>query len=199
MSSQKAKQSGFTLVEIASVMAVSGVLAVTGLPMINDYKARSAAASVQNNFAEALGQARTYAVSQGKLVKVCGSHDGKVCSNDAWSKGWLVHQGDSQSSNIAEQDIISAYQFEQAQYTLQVFDESWNSVNEIRFDTQGFNLAQQRLAATVCLPGANSEIDAVLIERTGRVRTSTSAGDRRTAAAVLGSASSGTFSQCNEA
>lgn len=167
--------------------------------MINDYKARAAAASVQNNFAEAVGQARTYAVSQGKLVKVCGSHDGKTCSDGAWSKGWLVHQGDSQSSTIAEQDIISAYQFQDARYAMQVFDENWQSVNEIRFDTQGFNLAQQRLAATLCLPGKNAEIDAVLIERTGRVRTSVSPGDRRTTSAVLDSTSSSTFSQCNPA
>lgn len=202
MSSQPTKQSGFTLIEMASVMAISGLLAVVGLPMVNDYKAQSVAAGAQKMFAEALVQARTMAVSHGKTVKICGSRDGKTCSDNAWSEGWLVYHGDGQTASgetITDHQIIADYRFEDTVYALQVFDEQWQDVHEIRFDTQGFNLAQQRLAATVCVLGSKAEADAVLIERTGRVRVSSYSDDRRAPAAVVGSASSSTSSQCKQA
>lgn len=201
MSSQRKSQSGFTFIEIASVMAISSLLAVMGMPLVNQFKADSAASGAQQNLAQALAHARTHAVSQGKTVKVCGSSDGLVCSDDAWSKGWLVHQSEQSSAGavIAAEDIISAYQFDDTTYAVRVYDEKWQAVNEIRFDTQGFNLAQQRLAATVCVPGASAEMDAMLIERTGRVRLSHSAADKAATAAVVSAARSNTFNQCNQA
>lgn len=200
MSSQKKSQSGFTFIEVASVMAVSGLLTVMGLPMVNQLQAESAASGAQQHFAEALAYARTHAVSQGKTVKVCGSSDGRVCSDNAWSQGWLVHQGEQTLGDpIAAVDIISTHQFDDATYAVKVYDEKWQAVNEIRFDTQGFNLAQQRLAATVCVPGATSAMDAVLIERTGRVRLSTTSADKAATTAVLDEARNVSSAQCKQA
>lgn len=200
MSNRKKAQAGFTFLEIVSVMAVSGVLATLGLPMVSQLQAQSAASGAQQVFAEALAQARSHAVAQGKTVKICGSRDGLVCSENAWSEGWLIHQGESSTSAaIAEQDVIAAYQFEEADYELQVFDEKWQSVNEIRFDTQGFNLAEQRLAATLCQPGLANKVDAVLVERTGRVRVGSAGIDQQHTAAALNSAAHNTSSQCNQA
>lgn len=197
MNSKKTKQSGFTFIEIMAVTAASGILAMLGLPMINDLKTQSAASGAQQMFADALAQARAHAVSQGEIVSVCGSSDGRVCNGDSWSNGWLIYSGSD--SSISSDNIISAYQFEDTHYSLQVFDEKWQGVNKIQFDTQGFNLAQQRLAATVCVPGLDAEIDAVLVERTGRVRLSGNASDRQATTAVMGSATSSTFDQCKQA
>lgn len=197
MSIKRARQSGFTFIEVMAVMAASGLLAVMGLPMINDLKTQSAANGAQKMFAEALAQARTHAVSQGEVVSMCGSSDGRVCNSDSWSDGWLIYSGND--SSISSDKIISAYQFEDANYALQVFDEKWQSVNQIQFDTQGFNLAQQRLAAAICVPGLDAKIDAVLVERTGRVRLSGNTSDGQAALTVINSTNSSAFDQCKQA
>ena len=202
MSKQESKQAGFTFLEIAGVMAVSGVLAAMGLPMVQQFQSQSAVSGAQNSFAESLAQARTFAVSQGTTVRVCGSVDGKACASNAWSEGWLVYSSDQSAVEgqvIAPENIVSHYQLGDSHYNVQVFDEQWQAVNEIRFDTQGFNLAQQRLAATVCLPGKHAQVDAVLVERTGRVRLSNNASDKAATQAVINNAQSSTFSQCNQA
>lgn len=202
MNNRAAKQSGFTFIEIVSVMAASGFLAMLSLPMLNDYKAQSAASGVQKSFADALAQARAYAVAQGQSVEVCGSSDGKSCSSDAWSDGWLVYSGDRKMAlgeSISSDQIISAYHFEDASHTLHVIDEESKAVNEIRFDVQGFNLAQQRLAASVCLPSDNVEAGAVLVERNGRIRLTNRAAGDKTSAVAANSISGSAFNQCNQA
>src|SRR5690606_17041952 len=92
MSTSIGKQRGFTMLELFSVVVVSGVLAMASMPLIQDYKEQHAAAGVQQKFAETLALARERAVGAGEAVFICASRDGETCAND-WASGWLVYHG----------------------------------------------------------------------------------------------------------
>lgn len=172
MSSPISKQRGFTMLELFSVVVVSGVLAAASAPLIKDFQGSYAAAGVQQKFAESLAQARERAVGAGQAIFVCGSDDGKTCATN-WAAGWLVYQG-TQAKNpgeaVAAEDVIEHVRTSVSDFRLNVVDESQLSVSKIGFDNRGFNAAQQRFMALSCKPGGDMEHDAVFVERSGRVR-----------------------------
>lgn len=172
MNSSISKQRGFTLLEVFSVAVVSGVLAMAGMPMIEDYQRKHAGADLQQTFAESLAVARERAVGAGTAVYLCASADGATCSSD-WKAGWLVYQGAQPTSPgdaVAEGDIIAHVKIEEASAGLQVLDENLEAVAAISFDSRGFNAASQRLTAMTCEAGGVLDAGAVFLERSGRVR-----------------------------
>lgn len=170
MKSPMTKQRGFTMLELFSVVVVSGVLAMAGLPLIKDYQRSHTAADTQQKFAESLAVARERAVGQGVSVFLCASADGETCSAD-WDAGWLVYQSLQKKlpgQAVPAEEVIQHIQITEASTEFKVFDESLEAISEIRFDSRGFNTASQRLMAMSCESGASG--DAVFVERSGRVR-----------------------------
>ena len=93
--------------------------------------------------------------------------DGESCSS-AWDNGWLVYQGIQKKQpgeSVPAEDIIEHIQVAESATQLKVVDESLLAISEIRFDSRGFNSANQRLMAA-----ASAKRDAVIVERSGRVR-----------------------------
>lgn len=173
MNSRVSQERGFTILELVAVVAVSSALALMGMPLIKDYQQSYNTAGVSQQFAETLASARERAVSMGESVYICGSSDGKHCSEDAWTQGWLVYQGAQRKlpgDEVPAEEIIEHFNHTSDDYRLTVLDESFASVSDIRFDARGFNGAQQRVVAVMCGADKNIELDAVMVERTGRVR-----------------------------
>lgn len=172
MSSRVSKQRGFTMLELFSVVVVSGVLAMAGMPLIKDYQRSHEAAGTQQKFAESLAAARERAVGGSSLVFVCGSADGTTCSSD-WTSGWLVYQSTARKmpgESVAAEEIVQRVEVADSEAELKVFDENFAAVAEISFDSRGFNTASQRFTAMSCESGSAAATDAVFIERSGRVR-----------------------------
>lgn len=180
MNSPKSKQRGFTMLELFSVVVVSGVLAMAGMPLIKDYQRSHAAAGTQQKFAESLAVARERAVGAGVSVFLCASADGTTCSAD-WDNGWLVYQSSQKKlpgQSVPAEEIIQHIHIADSDAEFKVIDENLASVSEIRFDSRGFNTASQRLMAMSCESGASAEGDAVIVERSGRVRIGKQAGEQ---------------------
>jgi type IV fimbrial biogenesis protein FimT len=172
MNSSKSKQRGFTMLELFSVVMVSGVLAMAGVPLIKDFQRSHTAADTQQKFAESLAVARERAVGAGVSVFVCASADGATCSAD-WDSGWLVYQSSQKKrpgESVPAEEVIQHIEIADSDAEFKVLDENLASVTEIRFDSRGFNTASQRLMAMSCESGATAEGDAVIVERSGRVR-----------------------------
>jgi prepilin-type N-terminal cleavage/methylation domain-containing protein len=173
MNSRVSQERGFTILELVAVVAVSSVLALMGLPLVKDYQQSYSTAGVSQRLAETLASARERAVSMGESVYICGSRDGAHCSEDAWTQGWLVYQSAQRKlpgDEVPTEEIIEHFNHTTDDYRLTVMDESFDSVSDIRFDARGFNGAQQRVVAVMCGANTNVELDAVMVERTGRVR-----------------------------
>lgn len=178
MKSLMSEQRGFTMLELFSVVVVSGVLAMAGMPLIEDYQRTHAAADTQHKFAESLTVARERAVGGAVSVFVCASADGATCSTD-WDKGWLVYEGlqkKQSGESVPAEQIIQHIQIVDEAAEFHVFDESLTAVSEIRFDSRGFNTASQRLMAMSCELGVDA--DAVFVERSGRVRIGKNSGEQ---------------------
>lgn len=172
MSNSTSRQRGFTLLELFSVVAVSSVLAMAGIPLIEGFQRDHAAAGLQQTFAESLAVARERAVGTGTAVYLCGSADGTSCSSD-WNSGWLVYQGSQPKApgqTVAEVDIIQHTRIEAVSADLKILDENLETVAAISFDSRGFNAASQRLMAMTCESGGALQSGAVFLERSGRVR-----------------------------
>lgn len=183
MNNPIAKQRGFTLLELFAVTVVSGVLAMAGMPLIKDYQRSYAAAATQQKFAESLTVARERAVGAGAAVHICASADGASCSA-AWDSGWLVYQSAQKKlpgEAVPAEDIIQHVQVAASETELKVVDENLVAVSDIRFDSRGFNSTSQRLMALSCEPGATAGGDAVIVERSGRVRIGKPSSEQDTA------------------
>lgn len=188
MSSYKSHQSGFTMIELMTVMLIAGILAALSAPLIKSYAKESAAGSIHAEFSETLASARQMAVATGQTVALCASADGLRCSGDDWSKGWLVYleRDVSAQGAIAPEAIVGAYQIDQVDFRLVILDENFKDVPSIRFNAQGFSMAESRLAATMCNSQVHKSMDALLVERTGRIRAFSNPFDRPAAQAMTG-------------
>jgi len=87
-----ARQAGFTLVELMTVLTVIGILMAVGVP---SYQYVTNSTRVSNEVNSLLGDmmyARSEAINQGINVSVCPSADGANCtvSGTSWQNGWIV-------------------------------------------------------------------------------------------------------------
>ncbi len=169
---QLSKIRGFTLIEVMSVLAVGSAVAMLGLPVVDDFNSKRVAAGVQDEFTSALALARSTAAATGQTVALCGTEDGERCSLGRWNNGWLVYVEDASTAgkaNAMPAQRLHSVSLQQSKAHLAVLDEQSKPVEAIRFDSRGFNVAAQRIAASVCSSGEVKQLAAVTIERSGRV------------------------------
>ena len=73
---------GFTLVELVTVTLIVAVLFGIGLPSMRDLSARGRADAAVFQLRAMLGLARQSAITMNRDITVCGTLDGKRCSNE---------------------------------------------------------------------------------------------------------------------
>lgn len=104
---KKTSQSGFTLVELITTMAIVAVLLTIGIPSIQTMMRNNRVAVHANEFISALNFARSEAVKLGgdSLVILCpGTSSG--CSGSDWGNGWIVFVDTDKSGNWSSDDMI---------------------------------------------------------------------------------------------
>ena len=91
------RPNGFTLLELAIVMTIAGILRVASSPALGDLFLDARRTRVLNELLRALHLARVESLRTGAEVSVCASRDRQACTDDrlAWSDGWMVVAGGS--------------------------------------------------------------------------------------------------------
>lgn len=102
------KLTGFTLVELVTVIAVISILVMISAPFFSSLLRSSESNQVFNRFYPALSDARIQAATLHYAVGVCGSSNHLNCDND-WNKGALLFIDQNQNRALENTETILNY------------------------------------------------------------------------------------------
>jgi type IV fimbrial biogenesis protein FimT len=147
--------SGHTLVELLFVLVVAGTLATLAVP---SFRELSADARRDARVAELRGTlllARAEAVARGRTVRVCASSNAGECAADgAWSSGWAARVDDGPVIALTGRDAATSV-----------------LASRTSLDFQPSGIAASTATLTVCDARGARAARALVVSRTGRVRT----------------------------
>ena len=85
------RSGGFTLIELATTVAIMGILAGVALPSMRDFVERQRTLSAVSSLTAHMGLARMAAISRNRRAVLCPSVDGRHCeAGTDWSQGWML-------------------------------------------------------------------------------------------------------------
>jgi type IV fimbrial biogenesis protein FimT len=111
-------QAGFTLPELCTTLAITGILAALGAPGMTSFQDRAVVSAQSEGLMSALRLARQVAVSRGELVSVCAMDPGSAESGEPdclargkdWSAGWIVFVDREERGEIGASDQVISVQ-----------------------------------------------------------------------------------------
>ncbi|MCU7959795.1 MAG: GspH/FimT family pseudopilin [gamma proteobacterium symbiont of Bathyaustriella thionipta] len=93
------KESGFTLLELIITMVVAVILISLVVPGFRALISSNQATAGVNELVSAINFARSVAVNENRIIRVCSSNSAKTASvsggDGAWVDGWLVQDNDT--------------------------------------------------------------------------------------------------------
>jgi type IV fimbrial biogenesis protein FimT len=103
-----ARKSGFTLIEMLGVLAVTALLASMAAPSMTDAIDSVKLSAASNDLLSGLHLARSEAIKRNSPVVLCKSADGVSCaSTGGWEQGWIVfHDANNNSLREPSETII---------------------------------------------------------------------------------------------
>ena len=85
------RQSGFTLIEAMTALAVAGILAAVAAPSFSDFIERQRASAAMTALMAHMAQARMAAITYRRPAVLCPSANGISCAAGVdWSGGWML-------------------------------------------------------------------------------------------------------------
>lgn len=112
----RAKQSGFTLIEVLTVVIIAGILAAIAGPAFRSLSLNNAMVAQTNDLLADLIYMRSEALKRSKTIYMCKTTDptavSPVCNataTDPWTNGWLIYVNGTAAGtdfNAATDDIL---------------------------------------------------------------------------------------------
>jgi len=132
------RTSGFTLMEMLTVMTVTAILLGIGIPSFKYVTQSNRSSSEINGLLGDMQFARAEAIREGQSVTVCPSTDGAACNvSTSWEQGWLVFSDTGVIGTVDGNDAILKMQ---GRFSGQDTLTSNNGINWVTFNRDGFAL-----------------------------------------------------------
>lgn len=111
---RRARHAGATLVELAVVLGIVGILAMVAVPSLNQFLGRAAVDAEVKELESGIHLARVVAMTRGELVTICAldgdsvvaGHLDCVAEGHDWSAGWLVFIDHGERGEVGPGDQI---------------------------------------------------------------------------------------------
>ena len=100
------KESGFTLLDLMTAMAVAAVLVTVAVPGLQSITASSRQTGSVNELVSAVHIARSTAVTQNARSTLCASADGTACDGASWADGFIVFRDNDGDQAVDGDDTI---------------------------------------------------------------------------------------------
>lgn len=173
-------QSGVTLIELVTSMAIAATLAAVATPslarMMTHHHTHARVATLTGS----LNSARIAAISLRTPVTMCPSADGLTCRTDSnWSEGWLTYQDPHRQNQPQSAQAILTYTHNSA---AAVNVHSSLARQRVRYQPTGWS-SGTNLTLRAC-DAAGALLAEVIVNNAGRVRSQrpTRSGAQTTAA-----------------
>lgn len=159
---------GVTLVEMLVTMAILTVLLGMAVPGLKWFVDTNRQSSTTNSLVVTLNYARSEAVKLDKFVSLCASSDGKVCTNQGWSTGWIVfidEDGDGavDTDQIPKDEVLRVHQIVGGNLSVAAGD-SGTAINFVTFDRKG--LADKTGKFAVCYDNDKTKAKLIVLKLT---------------------------------
>lgn len=89
------RQGGFTMAELLTTLALTGITASLAVPSLQSVMRESRQADAANAIIASLHSARSGALTRNTIVTICASEQGSTCETTAWERGWIVFVDDN--------------------------------------------------------------------------------------------------------
>ncbi|MFJ3263602.1 GspH/FimT family pseudopilin [Pseudomonas sp. NPDC086581] len=111
--SRPSESAGFTLIELMVVVAIAAILATIAIPSFRTLMLNNQITSQTNMVIGLLQSARSEAITQRSIVRVCGSSDAGLnqvnysCNSNSWEAGAIVFRSpDATTTSVAQAAVI---------------------------------------------------------------------------------------------
>lgn len=165
------RDQGLTLVEMITVIAILGILAMVAAPSFITFRQNAERTRAVNAFVHAVFLARSEAIKRHSVVALCKSSSGLRCENAAgnWANGWVVFHNIDRDEP-AQIDAGEAVLLRQAAWEHgRITSNPGRQTFSFRPTTQG----SVNGTLLFCDERGGAEARALIISHTGRPRVST--------------------------
>jgi type IV fimbrial biogenesis protein FimT len=98
---------GFTIVELAAVLAIASILLCGAIPSFTAMFASARTTAATNAFVAGLQLTRSEAIKRSTRAVMCKSSDGQTCAiAGEWDQGWIVFQDANDDANRSPSETL---------------------------------------------------------------------------------------------
>jgi type IV fimbrial biogenesis protein FimT len=157
MRNRKMPQRGFSLVELMITISVVALLLTLAVPSFREAGLSGQLRSSANDLAASARFARSQAIKQNAMIKLCVSADGASCGAGGWEQGWIVLKG----AVVLQHRAASSSGLKIAEA---------NGITSVDFEPTGLGATPAMLTVCRATPSVGSQERVVNIDATGRPR-----------------------------